>query len=257
MRDDPAMSGRYGFDPSWPDEQRRLALLERCYDPATTSLLADLGVGPGWRCLEVAAGNGSVARWLRDHVGPDGRVVAVDLDTRFIDDEEGIEVRRADVLIDDLPTDAFDLVHCRALLHHLPGRQLAALQRMASAVRPGGLLVTEEPYFGTMLASRTPAWPAAWRAYYEAMPDADYDWAPALATAAQDAGLIQVEARGLAEVVRGGSDHAELLRLSLEAVRPRVRAGADLDAGIALLGDRATLEPGMVWYAAWGRRAPA
>jgi hypothetical protein len=35
----------YGFDPSWSDERRRLALLERCYDPVTTSRLARLGAG--------------------------------------------------------------------------------------------------------------------------------------------------------------------------------------------------------------------
>ena len=110
------MSG-YGFDPSWSDERRRLALIERVYDPATTSRLEQLGVGAAWRCLDVGAGGGSIARWLRDRVGPDGSVVAVDLDTRFF--ETGIEARRLDILADELERDAYDLVHCRCLLHHL------------------------------------------------------------------------------------------------------------------------------------------
>src|SRR5438876_5332834 len=43
----------YGFDPSWSDERRRLALIERCYGPITTSRLTQLGVAAGWRCLDV------------------------------------------------------------------------------------------------------------------------------------------------------------------------------------------------------------
>src|SRR5690348_1451369 len=76
----------YGFDPSWSDERRRLALIEQCYDPMTIARLTALGVALGWRCLEIGAGGGSVSRWLRDRVGADGRVVAMDLDTRFVDD---------------------------------------------------------------------------------------------------------------------------------------------------------------------------
>jgi hypothetical protein len=37
-------------------------------------------VGPGWRCLEVGSGGGSIAAWLCDRVGPDGSVLATDLD---------------------------------------------------------------------------------------------------------------------------------------------------------------------------------
>ena len=48
----------YGFDKSWTEEQRRTRLIERCYDQATTARLARLGVSPGWKCLEVGAGNG-------------------------------------------------------------------------------------------------------------------------------------------------------------------------------------------------------
>ena len=180
----------YGFDPSWSDERRRLALIERCYDPATTSRLEELGVGAGWQCLEAGAGGGSIARWLRDRVNPGGRVVALDLDIRFVENERGIEARRCDILAAELEADTYDLVHCRALLHHLPGKQLAALRRMAAALRfrPGGVLLEEEPYLGAMLASRTPAWVTAFQALHNAMPNADYAWAVALPTALHAAG---------------------------------------------------------------------
>lgn len=35
--------------------------------------------------LDVGAGGGSISQWLCDRVGPEGSVVAVDADTRFLD----------------------------------------------------------------------------------------------------------------------------------------------------------------------------
>ena len=66
------------------------------------------GVGPGWRCLEVGAGAGSIAGWLADRVGPSGQVIATDLDTRFLEQQArpNLEVRRHDVVRDPLETDA-------------------------------------------------------------------------------------------------------------------------------------------------------
>ncbi len=45
-------------------ERERLDLLERLSDPLSQRHLTALGIGQGWRCLEVGAGHGSVARWL-------------------------------------------------------------------------------------------------------------------------------------------------------------------------------------------------
>src|SRR5512140_775051 len=85
-------------------EIRRLRGLERELGPTTTRHLAELGVAAGWRCLEVGAGAGGVARWLVDRVGPEGRVVATDIDPRFLDAERhpGLEIRRHDITADDL-----------------------------------------------------------------------------------------------------------------------------------------------------------
>lgn len=244
----------YGFDASWSDERRRLALIERCYDPITTSRLVQLGVGAGWRCLDVGAGGGSISRWLRDQVGPDGEVIAVDLDTRFFEDEPGIEARRCDILADEIEPEAFDLVHCRLLLHHLRGNQLEAVKRMASALRPGGVLFTSECYLGAMCASSTPAYAEMWRGFYAAMPNADYDWAVALPATLVAAALTEVESSGDVDLVRGETPAAELLGLTVEAVRERIPGDIDVDAGLAVLADSRTFEPGIVWYTAWGRR---
>ena len=112
----------YTLDNAWQHARRRLRMLEQCYDEATTRRLRALGVSPGWRCLEVGAGGGSIASWLCRRVGAAGPVLATDLDTRFPGAIEapGLEVRRHDITTDALPDRAFDLVHARAVLEHLP-----------------------------------------------------------------------------------------------------------------------------------------
>ena len=126
-------------------ERERLALLTQFADPITARRLTDLGVGPGWRCLDVGAGSGTVARWLAGRVGAEGRVVATDMSPRFLGGHglPNLEVRRHNILEDDLEAAHYDLVHCRALLMHLPD-PIGALRRLVDAVRPGGWLLVEE-----------------------------------------------------------------------------------------------------------------
>src|SRR5437899_2000281 len=116
----------YGFDAAWEHEGDRLRLAEAVFDPVTTSRLTFLGVGPGWRCLEVGAGAGSIAVWLARRVAPSGQVTASDIDTRFLDRLEpqpGLEVLRHDITGVGLPPATFDLVHARLVLQHLRKRE--------------------------------------------------------------------------------------------------------------------------------------
>lgn len=244
----------YGFDPSWDDERRRLALIEQCYDPMTIACLSRLGVAAGWKCADVGAGGGSISRWLRDQVGPRGRVVAIDLDTRFVEDDDGIEAQGCDIMNDELEGGAFDLVHCRLLLHHLRDRQVEAVRRLADTLRPGGVLIASECYLGAMRASPNQAFAELWRGLYAAMPNADYEWAVALPATLQAAGLTEVAATGAVDVVQGATPVAEFWRLTVEAVRARMPDDVNVDAGLRVLADPASFEPSFVWYTAWGRR---
>src|SRR4051812_435408 len=63
-------------------ELPRLSALAAMHDADTFRCLSALGVSPGWRCLDVGAGPGHVARWLATAVGPSGAVTAMDRDTR-------------------------------------------------------------------------------------------------------------------------------------------------------------------------------
>ena len=131
-------------------ERQRLRLLTQMVDPITRRRLNLLGVGPGWHCLEVGAGDGSVARWLADRVGIQGSVTATDLNPRFLIGHglPNVEVRQHDLLVDDLERGHYDVVHCRAVLMHLAD-PLRAVKQLAAAVRPGGWLLLEEFDFGS------------------------------------------------------------------------------------------------------------
>jgi SAM-dependent methyltransferase len=102
-------------------ERERLGHMESLVDLPTHRYLATLGIRQGWRCLEIGAGHGAVARWLAEQVGPQGRVVATDVDTRLLTDLTlpNVEVRQHDIRTDPLESGTYDLAHCRTLLMHM------------------------------------------------------------------------------------------------------------------------------------------
>lgn len=218
----------YLLDHGWSGERERLDGLGSVFDPGTIREFDAVGVSAGWRCLEVGGGSGTVARWLCDRVGPKGRVVATDLDTGFLEGLglPGLEVRRHDIVVDELEEGAFDLVHTRLVLEHLRDRDVA-LARMARALAPGGWLVVEAFEFsGVALSSSRPSpavrraavlLPALFRALMTAVRPAGLDARVGHRLPAElcRLGLGDVTAEGRAVFVRGGSGPAEMARLSV------------------------------------------
>lgn len=135
----------YALDQSWYAERDRLASLTGLYDATSLGICEEVGLAEGWRCAEIGAGTGSVAQLLAERVGASGHVLAVDLDTRFLEPLEtaSLEVRRMDVTTESLPEGEFDLVHARLVLEHLPQRD-GTLRRLVRALAPGGWLVVED-----------------------------------------------------------------------------------------------------------------
>ena len=127
--------------------------MEAAADPWTVHNFLQLRVQPGWRCLEVGGGGGSIAEWLANQVGPNGRVIATDLETKFLEaiDADNIEVRKHDIVQDPLESDAYDLIHARAVLDHIPDRDLV-VERLVTALKPGGWLTIEGGDFSTVRA---------------------------------------------------------------------------------------------------------
>src|ERR1700720_4070211 len=107
-------------------EQHRLMLMSALLDPVESARIAQLGVRPGWRCLEFGCGNGSIAQMLAARVAPTGHVVASDIDLAYIVNLQMpcLEVRRLDVLEDVIEEGSCNFVVARALLQHLtPARK--------------------------------------------------------------------------------------------------------------------------------------
>jgi SAM-dependent methyltransferase len=255
----------YAFDHAWAMERLRLAGLEAALDPGTREHLTRLGVGPGTRCLEIGAGGGSVAFWLASRVVPGGTVVATDLQTGFLESEAaaypGLEVLRHDITAAELPG-GFDVVHARWLVEWLPDKR-RGLRRMVSALRPGGVLLIEEPDFVTIfgageLAVRRVI--AAMVAHLETTCPMDGQYGRRALADLAAVGLQDVCAEGRCPIVRGGSPlAADFLRLTIEKVREPILAGGAVTAeefaqASAALQDPAITVVAPMTVAAWGRR---
>ncbi|MEU9534396.1 methyltransferase domain-containing protein [Streptomyces sp. NPDC048213] len=123
----------------------RFGALSELFDPVTFRHVDQVGIGSGMRCWEVGAGGPSVPLGLAERVGPDGAVVATDIDVSWTEGIAGgvIEVLAHDVAADPPPEGGFDLVHARLVLVHVTDRA-EALRRMVRALRPGGVLLVED-----------------------------------------------------------------------------------------------------------------
>jgi SAM-dependent methyltransferase len=258
----------YIYDQRWVQERDRLDGLSAGFDATTLRHLHAVGVTAGWHCWEVGAGTGTIVRRLAGIVGPTGRVVASDLDTRFLDDldEPPVEVVRHDVTGEPVATDAFDLVHARALVEHVPDRP-AVIDRLVRALRPGGVLVVEDVVVsGSREAVTAPTAAAgalarvmnAVAAGFRAV-GADADYGLRLPAALEAAGLRDVDAELTHRLIRGGRPEAAFYALTLEHLRDKlIGAGllteSDADAVTPMLADPSARWLSIGLCSAWGRR---
>ena len=116
----------YLLDNQQVEAGQRFDAFAELFDPPTFRHLTAVGLGPGWRVWEVGAGGRSVPAWLARQVGGDGRVLATDIDTRWVSGAPGVEVLRHDVGSHPVPDGPFDLVRCRRPLDRAGKREADA-----------------------------------------------------------------------------------------------------------------------------------
>lgn len=260
----------YAFDADWEKERDRLRALEAVFDKATTRRLADLGVRAGWRCLEVGCGAGGVALWLARRVGGTGRVLATDLDTRFVagHGQLNLEVQTHDITADAIEPGSFDLAHTRNVLAHLPDRR-RALDRMITAVRPGGWILVEDTDMGQDMISALSRYvdPAehaslvqqiyrALQAAFTAL-GADASIGPHLAGWLAEAGLERVGAETHGPVAAGGREYwarGSIEQLADRLVKTGMVTAGDVQRYLVFAADPAFLYPTPILVSAWGQR---
>ncbi len=257
----------YAFGNAHELQGERLRALEAALDAGTIRHLEGCGIAPGWRCLDVGAGGGSIADWMCERVGPDGSVLATDLDTTVLRarSRPNLDIRVHDVLADPFEPASFDLVHLRLLLAWLPEPRVA-LERALRALKPGGWLVAEELDFASVATAQAPD--EASRAAFERVLAAhlvalrersgfDSRYGRRLPADMRHAGLADVRCEGRVSMWAGGNAGMRLWRLTFVQLREAmVAAGApanEVDRAIDLCE-----EPGMaclspVVMAAWGR----
>ncbi|MEU9702542.1 methyltransferase domain-containing protein [Streptomyces sp. NPDC047981] len=264
-RGDARGSGRYGeavFRPEQAGEGERIDFGALAYDDITMARLRALGAGPGWHCLDVGAGTGTVSRRLLEEAGV-ASVLAVDRDVRFLRERPvpGLDVREADVTAPDFAPGRFRLVHARFVLMHLPEHE-RLVGRLAELVEPGGVLVLSDAV--DLLGDRTPDSPytevmrAMWRGLRDTI-GTDVSWVPSYPRLLREAGLVPVAAEIHVPPLEPGSPISRFWADTWERSRAAMRAtglvdDAAVDAAIRYLDSEecAALSAGML--TAWGRK---
>jgi SAM-dependent methyltransferase len=269
--EDTQSDGYFWTDRQADDELIRLKLIEQFNDPYTFRHLDAIGVADGWRCLEVGAGAGSVMRWLSQRVGPTGKVVAVDLDVRFLGDNsaQNVEVRRCDITQDPIEPSSYDLVHARSVLMHLRD-PVAVLRRMTAALRPGGWLMIEDTDNGTVEAA-DPAHPFA--SAFDLCAQArikfllaggvmDLRYGRTLPVQLEELKLTDVGNEAAALVGRGRSAMSQLMIQSFQPMDDAMVANGVVGQSDVSDAQRAFEDPSFLYrgglvVAGWGRKPPA
>lgn len=212
------MARGYVFDNDSGHAREQHRCLAAMLDPLTTRRLSGTGVTDGWRCLEVGAGGGSVATWLAERVAPSGRVLATDIKPDHIPRSGHLDVVRHDIVRDPLPEGAFDLIHARLVLLHLPERR-AVLERLARALRPGGWLQLDEfdITYGPGLLMPDPAAGELYERFLTAKAamfetaGADGSWGRHVPAAMEATGLTDIDPHVSVQVWEAGSPGTQLL----------------------------------------------
>lgn len=209
-------------------ELERLQLIESVFDEKTRQWLESAGPLTGRRCLEVGAGAGSIAAWLASQVGPNGAIVAMDTNVRFLRPLlPQVHVFEGQLGPSAAPMLDFDLVHARYVLIHNadPG---AVVDQMLRALKPGGALVLEEPDFSAAKAFTGPAplerafdnVTQAIRATFAAR-NMDYAFGSALPALLEERALRIAAIEHDCPVRPGGDNLAEMMRRSTLALREK------------------------------------
>jgi ubiquinone/menaquinone biosynthesis C-methylase UbiE len=119
-------------------------------EPLAQSLVAEAGLRPGERVLDVACGTGVVARLAADEVGLDGFVAGIDLNPAMIAVARAYsqgwdiawQVAAAEAL--PLPDRTFDVILCQMGLQFFAD-PLGALEEMRRVLRLKGRLILNVP----------------------------------------------------------------------------------------------------------------
>jgi len=262
----PGTSSGYILDNAAREAPARFDALSALYDRGTIQYLENCGVSSGWTCLEVGGGSGTIAAWLASRVGPTGHVLVTDIDPRFLGGLtfSNLEVRRHNIVTDPLPEAAFDLIHARLVLVHIPERE-QVLQRLIKALKPGGWIIDEE-----FDSASLPCDPALSRgeiqlktqtALFRVVEERGLErrWGRLLCGRMRALGLVDVRAEARLSMWYGGSPGASLMRANFEQLHDALVACGlteeEMQQDLARLDDPDFMMPSPIMWTVCGRRS--
>lgn len=267
---------RSGFYPI----ERRAGELDRLYIQGATMafdagiMLDRIGVGPGWRCLDLGCGPGGILDLLGERVGPTGHVVGLDADPVMLEAarrwtaERGcgrVELVQGNAYHTGLPRASFDLVHVR-FLAGTAGKPDELLREALALARPGGVLAFEEPDTDTLNCDPPhPAWDRLKKLLQDgfAAVGADTRLAKRLYRVFRHAGLEEVEYRPFLVGITSTHPMADFLPATIESIRGTIRTHRlvpeeELDRTLAAcrrhLADPDTVFTTFLVAQVWGRK---
>lgn len=228
MAENSVMTRDYVLDQGFAQERERLSGMEALWDPGSQALIDELGIGPGWKCLEIGAGGGSLVEWM---AGRGAHVTAVDIDTRFVDhlSSDSIVVRCIDIRDGELPQDEFDLVHSRLVLEHLTDR-VEILNQLACTLRPGGWMVIEDyDWSAFRFDDGDGGFAHVTESLLDFMTQAGFErnYGSQVVGDLADAGLTEVRGEGRVRIIDSSSPGFDFFRLTFESLR-----GSVVEAGL-------------------------
>jgi ubiquinone/menaquinone biosynthesis C-methylase UbiE len=234
-------------------------------------MLDRIGVGAGWRCLDLGCGPRGITDLLSARVGPSGGVVGLDGDAVFLDHARAhvggpnVEFVQGNVYRTGLPSDSFDLVHVRFVAGTAGGVD-TLLHEAIRLTRAGGIVAFQEPDIATLNCYPPhPAWDRLKDVLEQAFVSvgADVRLAQRLYQLVRHAGLQDVQYRPFLVGVRSGDPLTDFMPSTVEAVRgtllgKQVITADELDSALAAcrahLADSDTVFTYVTVAQVWGTR---
>lgn len=149
-----------------PEELARLERQSAIFEAPTRALFTRAGIAPGARVLDVGCGGGDVSLLVADFVGPAGEVIGIDRAPEAIATarrraatQGRSNVRFVESTFEALTLAPVDAAVGRFVLMHQPDA-VATLARVASFVRPGGVVAMMESHLDALVLEWH-SWPAS------------------------------------------------------------------------------------------------
>jgi SAM-dependent methyltransferase len=226
---------------STPAEQQRLIAQSHGLEAHARWLLDRINIKPGSRAVDVGCGPMGIVQLLSERVGPDGAVVGVEREPRFVEtarkelSNRGLRnasVAEGDALNTGLEKSSYDLVHERLILMNVPPpSQQAVLAEMLSLLRPGGTIALQEFDSASYVCyPEHPSWNVLlgiWNDTFHATGGNEFA-GRSLARLLRSAGAENVEMKAHVEVAQVGEYRRTHLLSLIESLHDRVLASGRL-----------------------------